>query len=49
MSDQKVACITGSTSGLGKMTALLLGEQNWKVVLNSRSYGNKINRSDFYT
>jgi 3-oxoacyl-[acyl-carrier protein] reductase len=42
MGEAKVALITGSSGGLGKMVALILAEQGWKLALNSRSGGEKM-------
>lgn len=37
MSDQKVAIITGSSSGIGKATAILFAKHNYKLSLSGRN------------
>lgn len=42
MKQNKVALITGSSSGLGKMAALLLAEKRWDIVCNSRQLDDRL-------
>ncbi|MBA4493717.1 SDR family oxidoreductase [Paenactinomyces guangxiensis] len=44
MAETRVALLTGSTEGLGKMTALLFAEQKWTIAVNSRRSDEKASR-----
>ncbi len=43
MNRKKVALITGGSSGLGKMAAIILSRENWRLMLNCRNQCGKMN------
>ncbi|MBA4602760.1 SDR family oxidoreductase [Thermoactinomyces mirandus] len=42
MSSGKVALITGGSGGLGKMAAIFLGREKWRLMVNCRNYPGKL-------
>lgn len=49
MEDDKIVLITGTSSGVGYSTAILLSKNGFKVYGTSRKPGNKIKSNDFET
>ncbi|MGA8943223.1 MAG: SDR family oxidoreductase [Thermoactinomyces sp.] len=44
MSREKVALITGGSSGLGKMAVAILGRENWRLMVNCRRYPGELDK-----